>query len=172
MLHFTRLKGGYLALDPEECRSYGRSLSETYQNASPFPHIVIEDFIEPEVLKGILAEFPARDNKSYFDRDQERFKFQYQPHESPGGLTRNFFAEINSQAFLGFLEELTGFEGLISDPHFAGGGLHETIRGGHLGVHADFNVHGRLKVERMLNLLIYLNEDWDPSFGGTQSLTR
>src|SRR5438105_14855860 len=108
MLHFTQLNGGYLALDAEECRAYGRSLAETYQHASPFPHIVIDEFLEPEVLKSVLAEFPASENKSYFDREQERFKFQYQPHESPAGLTRNLFAELNSQAFLGFLEELTG----------------------------------------------------------------
>jgi 2OG-Fe(II) oxygenase superfamily len=170
MLHFTQLKGGYLALDPEECRSYGRSLAASYQNASPFPHIVIDDFIDPDVLKAVLAEFPANENKNYFDREQERFKFQYQPHESNAGLTRNLFAELNGQAFLGFLEELTGFDGLLSDPYFEGGGLHETLRGGHLGVHADFNVHGRLKVERKLNLLIYLNEDWEDYFGGQLEL--
>ena len=170
MLHFTRLKGSYLALDPGECRSYGRTLAEKYQSATPFPHIVIDGFIEPDILKEVLAEFPASEDKSCFDREQERLKFQYQPHESPAGLTRNLFAELNSQAFLGFLEELTGFDGLISDPYFEGGGLHETKHGGHLGVHADFNIHGRLKVERKLNLLIYLNEDWEPSFGGQLEL--
>jgi hypothetical protein len=73
---------------------------------------------------------------------------------------------LNSQAFLGFLEEMTGFHGLLSDPYFEGGGLHETKRGGHLGVHADFNVHERLKLERKLNLLVYLNEDWEDDYGG------
>jgi hypothetical protein len=85
---------------------------------------------------------------------------------------RNLFAELNSQAFLGFLEELTGIKGLIADPHFEGGGLHETKRGGHLGVHADFNVHDQLKVERRLNLLVYLNEDWDDEYGGQLELWK
>jgi hypothetical protein len=131
---------------------------------------VLDDFIDEDALRGILGEFPDSGDKSYFDRDQERLKFQYQPHESSAGVTRNLFAELNSQAFLGFLEELTGIDGLISDPHFEGGGLHETKRGGHLGIHADFNIHGKLKVERKLNLLIYLNEDWDPDFGGQLEL--
>jgi len=170
MLRFTHLKGGYLALDPEQCRSFGRSLAETYQNAAPFPHVVIDDFIKPYVLKQVLEEFRASENKKYFDRDQERLKFQYQPHETAAAITRNLFAELNSQAFLGFLEELTRLDGLISDPHFEGGGLHETKRGGHLGVHADFNIHGLLKIERKLNLLVYLNEDWDPEFGGQLEL--
>jgi Rps23 Pro-64 3,4-dihydroxylase Tpa1-like proline 4-hydroxylase len=83
---------------------------------------------------------------------------------------RNLFAELNSQAFLGFLEELTGYKGLISDPYFDGGGLHETKRGGHLGVHADFNIHRRLNIERKLNLLVYLNEDWEDDYGGQLEL--
>jgi hypothetical protein len=118
----------------------------------------------------VLAQFPSNEGKEFFDRDQERFKFQYQPHESPSGLVRNLFAELNSQAFLGFLEEMTGIDGLISDPYFDGGGLHETKRGGHLGVHADFNVHERLKIERKLNLLVYLNEDWEDEYGGQLEL--
>ena len=169
MLHFARING-YLALDPDECRELGRSLAEKYRNASPFPHIVMDDFLDREVLRGVLADFPSSGDKEFFDRDQERFKFQYQPHESSSGLVRNLFAELNSQAFLGFLEELTGFRGLISDPYFDGGGLHETKRGGHLGVHADFNIHQRLNVERKLNLLVYLNDEWDDDYGGQLEL--
>src|SRR5438067_2024784 len=169
MLQLAQING-YLALDPEQCRQFGCSLSERYRGASPFPHIVIDDFIDSNVLRTLLADFPSSDQKEFFDRDQERFKFQYQPQEVPSGLIRNLFAEFNSQAFLGFLEALTGIEGLISDPYFEGGGLHETKRGGHLGIHADFNVHGRLKLERRINLLVYLNEDWADSYGGELEL--
>jgi Rps23 Pro-64 3,4-dihydroxylase Tpa1-like proline 4-hydroxylase len=169
MLHLTPINN-YLALDPRQCRELGRSLSDRYQNAEPFPHIVLDDFVDAEVLRKVLAEFPSSEEKDFFDRDQERLKFQYQPQDISSGLIRNLFAELNSQAFLAFLEELTGIEGLISDPHFEGGGLHETKRGGHLGVHADFNIHSHLKVERRLNLLIYLNEEWDQEFGGQLEL--
>ena len=169
MLHFARIND-YLSLEPTECREFGRSLAQRYQGAAPFPHIVIDDFIDPAVLQEVLAEFPSSDEKQFFDRDQERFKFQYQPLEVSSGLTRNLFAELNSQAFLGFLEELTGIRGLVSDPYFEGGGLHETKRGGHLGVHADFNIHSKLRLERKINLLIYLNQDWTPDFGGQLEL--
>lgn len=169
MLHMKPVDG-YVALDTEECRAYGRSLAAKYQGAAPFPHIVIDDFLDKDLLKRVLADFPSSDSRQYFDRDQERLKFQFQPHEISSGLVRNIFAELNSQAFLGFLEELTGLKGLLPDPYFEGGGLHETKRGGHLGVHADFNGHDRLKVERKLNLLVYLNEDWQPAYGGQLEL--
>jgi 2OG-Fe(II) oxygenase superfamily len=169
MLHMKAFNG-YLSLDSEECRALGRSLSDQYRSAEPFPHIVIDGLLDPDVLRRVLAEFPSSNDKVFFDRDQERFKFQYPPQEISSGLIRNLFAELNSEAFLGFLEELTGIAGLISDPYYDGGGLHETKRGGHLGIHADFNVHGRLKVERRLNLLVYLNEDWDDEYGGQLEL--
>lgn len=169
MLHMARISD-YLALDADECRALGRSLSERYRIAAPFPHIIIDDFIDEDVLGRVIAGFPPNEHKSYFDRDQERLKFQFNPQEVSSGLVRNLFAELNGEAFLGFLEEMTGIEGLISDPYFEGGGLHETKRGGHLGVHADFNIHGRLKVERKLNLLVYLNRDWSPEYGGQLEL--
>ena len=161
---------GYFAFDANECREYGRSLATQYQSASPFPHVVIDNFLPAEVLKTVLVDFPSNEGRAFFDRDQERFKFQISPLECTSPVVRNLFAELNGEAFLIFLEELTGIDGLLSDPYFVGGGLHETKRGGHLGIHADFNIHGKLHVERKLNLLIYLNEDWDPSFGGDLEL--
>lgn len=169
MLHANRI-GGYLTLDESECVQFGRSMAERYRSASPFPHIVIDDFLESDLLRHVLEDFPSSDGKTFFDRDQERLKFQYAPEEVRSGFVRNLFAELNSRAFLRFLEELTGIEGLIADPYFEGGGLHETKRGGHLGIHADFNVHGRLKLERRLNLLVYLNENWSEEFGGELEL--
>ena len=159
-----------MAFDEAECLQFGRSFSERYRSASPFPHIVVDNFLEPDVLRTILEEFPSSEDKAFFDRDQERLKFQYQPHETSSGLIRSLFAELNGQNFLRFLEELTGIEGLISDPYYEGGGMHETKRGGHLGIHADFNVHSRLKLERRLNLLVYLNEDWEDDYGGELEL--
>lgn len=162
--------GGYLAFNEQECRSAGARLNARYVNARPFPHIVLDDFLDAGMLRQVAKSYPGSEGKSYFDRDQERLKFQYVPQESGDPLTRNIFAELNSRAFLGFLEELTSINGLISDPHFLGGGLHETKRGGHLGVHADFNIHPDLRLDRRLNLLVYLNEDWDDEYGGALEL--
>lgn len=162
--------GGFLSFDEQACIAAGKRLSEAYQSASPFPHAVIDDFLDRGLLRDIAKGYPNLENQPFFDRDQERFKYQIHPQESRNGLVKNLLAELNSQAFLGFLGALTGIDGLIADPYFLGGGLHETRRGGHLGVHADFNIHQRMKLERRLNLLIYLNEDWQPQYGGDLEL--
>ncbi|MFC3529722.1 2OG-Fe(II) oxygenase [Paracoccus mangrovi] len=62
---------------------------------------------------------------------------------------------------------MTGIKGLIPDPYFAGGGVHVVGNGGHLDIHADFNHNAILNLERRLNVLIYLNKDWEEAFGGS-----
>jgi Rps23 Pro-64 3,4-dihydroxylase Tpa1-like proline 4-hydroxylase len=87
-----------------------------------------------------------------------------------GPSTRNLLAQLNGPAFIDFLQELTGITGLVPDPHLFGGGLHQIEPGGYLEVHADFNLHPVTRLERRLNLLIYLNKDWQESWGGALEL--
>ncbi|MEZ0496451.1 2OG-Fe(II) oxygenase [Sphingomonas sp. IW22] len=169
VLNFTDL-GGYQSLDLDQCRAAGRSLAEDYRNAAPYPHIVLDDFIDPALLRQVVREFPDNRERASFARDQERLKHQVRPDECPGPATRALFAELNGTAFVTFLSELTGIGGLISDPYFAGAGLHETRSGGHLSIHADFPRHEITGLDRRLNLLIYLNEDWHEEYGGALEL--
>lgn len=169
VLNFSDL-GGYRCLDVGQCREAGRRLAQEYRSNDPFPHIVVDELLDPALLRQIVDEFPDNSDRSCFFRDQERLKFQVRPDECKGALTRILFAELNSAAFLTFLAEMTGIEGLVPDPYFAGAGLHETRNGGHLGIHADFPCHEVMHLDRRLNLLVYLNEDWQEDYGGALEL--
>jgi len=158
--------GGYLHFDRDQCVAEGEKRAAEYQNAKPFPHIMMEDFLDKDALRALVAEFPDRDGRTYFDRAQERLKYQFDPNTVESFRVRNLLNELNGEPFLAFLSAMTGIEGLISDPYFAGGGLHETLSGGHLSIHADFNIHKEMNVQRRLNLLIYLNDDWPEEYGG------
>jgi Rps23 Pro-64 3,4-dihydroxylase Tpa1-like proline 4-hydroxylase len=162
--------GGMPMFDLDQCLAAGTARASAYQQASPFPHIVMDEFLDRAMLRALASEFPERSSNSMaFDRDQERFKYQFQPSKAGPGL-QYLLSQLNSGAFLAFLEAMTGIRGLIPDPYFEGGGLHETLSGGHLSVHADFNIHSKMKVERRLNLLIYLNDDWPADYGGNLEL--
>src|SRR3954467_2970131 len=145
--------------------------AEAYRQAEPFPHVVLDGVFEPELLKQILVEFDAMDRGKWHssDKDLER-KWGTEDIQHFGPTIRAFINQLNGGLFLSFLEKLTGIQGLISDPHLRGGGLHEIRRDGALGVHADFNLYPRLNIWRRLNLLLYLNDDWDAAWGGELEL--
>jgi Rps23 Pro-64 3,4-dihydroxylase Tpa1-like proline 4-hydroxylase len=149
--------------------SFGQSGGEFHQQyiaAKPFPHIVLDDFMDEELANSCLREFPERPSSlREYARKQENKKLEYNPEILSPSL-RSLFHAFNSAPFIQFLQNMTGIKGLIPDPYFAGGGLHEVANGGHLSIHADFNHHTELDLERRINVLIYLNRDWKDEYGG------
>ena len=151
-----------------------KSVSDIYQSASPFPHIVMDDFIKLDVLEKVLKEFPdlAMHDESaikFNNANEIKFAGKGMGILSPAALYLTSY--LNSDLFLNYLNTMTGIqEPLISDPYLAGGGYHEIKRGGLLKVHADFNNHPKLTLDRRLNLLVYLNKDWSDDWGGKLQL--
>lgn len=132
---------------------------------------MFDDFLPEDVLDEILTEFPKPQQADWyaFDSPTER-KLATKDDSTMGPATRRLLGELNSAAFIDFLERLTGIDALVPDPHFVGGGLHQIEPGGHLKVHADFNRHPRTRLERRLNVLVYLNRDWRDEYGGALEL--
>lgn len=140
-----------------------------YQTAKPFPHIFFDDFLPAAVADEAAREFPAAEAdiwQRFEQRGLQYLKLACEDEQKLPPAIRDILCALNSATFLTFLERLTGIEHLIPDPYFHGGGLHQTLPGGHLDVHLDFNLHHRMCVYRRLNLLIYLNRDWQESYGG------
>lgn len=161
-----------LKLDPKQARAIGEQLSAEYCFAEPFPHIVLENFLPEPVARMALEHFPTETLKS-----DVKFEIGYAGHhkrqilpEDCDGEVRALFAFFNSQPMIEFLEGLTAIQGLIPDPFFMGGGFHETTRGGKLGIHADFRINDKLHLHRRLNIIIYLNENWQEEWGGQLEL--
>ena len=156
-----------LQLDPEIAKTVGKNASESYRGKQPYPYGGFDDFLPAEVLDHVLEELQTLpEAETTFNRPQEKLKTSYVPERLPT-YTRNLFYVLNSRPFVQFLENMTGIKGLIPDPYFAGGGVHVVGNGGHLDIHADFNHNAILNLERRLNVLIYLNKDWEKDFGGS-----
>ncbi|KAK3582261.1 hypothetical protein CHS0354_023800 [Potamilus streckersoni] len=84
-----------------------------------------------------------------------------------GDYSKRMFHFLNSEPFLLFLQKMTGIkEILVPDPYFVGGGFHQIKSGGFLKIHVDFHKHIKLNLDRRLNVLVYLNEDWKEEYGG------
>ena len=139
----------------------------TYQTADPFPHIVLDELFGRVIVK-MVAEEVSQMELNALHKSDSKFEVKLSTDDAAlfGPCTAKLLYSLNSGPFLAFLEWLTGIDGLIADPHLSGGGVHIIRRGGKLGIHADFNHHKRLKVFRRLNLLLYLNREWDEAWGG------
>jgi Rps23 Pro-64 3,4-dihydroxylase Tpa1-like proline 4-hydroxylase len=141
--------------------------AEEYRTNAPFPNIYFDDFLPANVAEAALRDFPEPKQLrwSEFD-DQNQAKLAFDIAERLPASIREVLYFFNSRFMLDFLEELSGIDGLIPDPYFMGGGLHQIKPGGFLEVHADFNRHGKLKLDRRLNVLLYLNQNWKEEYGG------
>lgn len=150
-----------------EFADLGKQHQEEYLEAAPFPNTTFDNLFNPDVLHAVLEEFPDLRGKpdQNFNTPNEVKRASVGEYRF-GPQTRGFLHFLNSQPFLDFLSNLTGIEGLMPDPYFEGGGCHEIMPGGYLKIHADFNKHRRTKLDRRLNVLIYLNEDWEEEYGG------
>tara|TARA_E500000305_G_C4024213_1_gene240769 strand:+ start:1563 stop:2414 length:852 start_codon:yes stop_codon:yes gene_type:complete len=156
---------GFFEFDRAQAKRIGEGLADAYRNADPFAHIALDNFIDAEVLREVDRQFP-RPEKGRFDDAYSHLKTGYVLDKIRSPYIQDLLSALNSAAFLNFLEKMTGIKGLVSDPRFTGGGLHETRRGGHLSVHADFNFHPVTKLRRRINLILFLNEGWNADWGG------
>ena len=145
-----------------------RALREQYQTVDPSPHIALDGLFDEADLQRIVHEFPKPEETKWmrFDSPLEKKLGFYHEHSTISPFIRSFLDAMNGFEMLLFLEALTGIEGLIPDPYFGGGGLHQIEPGGFLKIHADFNVHPKLKLDRRLNMLVYLNDGWREEWGG------
>jgi hypothetical protein len=158
-------------LDPQQLSTIAGENRHAYAAAKPFPHAVFDNFFDEAVLDAVLAEFPPPAAQGWvrFESENER-KLATQEVSDIGPQTLALLTELNSAPFLDFLCELTGISGLVADPYFRGGGMHQIVRGGHLNIHVDFNKDARTGLDRRLNVLLYLNRDWQPEWGGALEL--
>ena len=140
------------------------------QEASPFPHAVIDNLFDDKLLEAVMESFNRAEVEQKLNNTAKstELKFSSGRGDQAQNITcKSFLRFLNSTEFIDFIQSLTGIrESLIPDPHFIGGGLHLIKKGGYLKVHADFAKHIETDLDRRVNLLIYLNQDWDDSYGG------
>ena len=162
----TNVEESFLPLEKMK-QLVDKGVHDQYMTAEPYPSIVFDDFFDEAVIAKALAVFP--DEKSIewkrFNSSKE-LKLASSVEENIPLYIRQLIYHMNSSLFLNFLSELTGIKNLIPDPYLEGGGLHQIMPGGKLGIHSDFNKHTKLKLDRRINVLLYLNRDWKEEYGG------
>lgn len=146
-------------------------LATAFALRDPFRHVVIDDFLAPACATGLLATFPA------FERGNARNEAGALGGKSTVERIRALGAPyarlddlVKSREFLDLIGRITGIAELLYDPFYFGGGTHENRAGQELDPHVDFNHYPFERWNRRLNLIVYLNHEWDDAWGGALEL--
>ena len=140
--------------------------ADAFTSAKPFPHLIIDDFIEKSIAETLSAEFPNIDDGTLFNYSN--------PLEKKSALndwnrfpatTYKFFEFLCSEPVVSRLSQLLGIR-LYPDFGLHGGGWHMHPDGGKLNPHLDYSIHPKLGLQRRINLIIYLSQGWETAYGG------
>lgn len=160
--------------DGADFAAHQAAQAEAYRTADPFPHIVIDGLFDAATLREVTAEVPSPlTEEGLFHLEVKHLqenKFAFRDVARMGPKSLRLIHYLSAKPFVEYLSTVTGIPGLVPDPYLWGAGFHQILRGGRLAVHADFNTHPQMKLYRRLNVLVYLNEDWDPAWGGDLEL--
>lgn len=144
---------------------------EEFQAGQPFKHVCIDNFFTNSAAEASLRDFPPFDREfAIGDNGDYGGKAVVSDIQQISPFYATLYDYLMSREFLDAMSAITGIEELCSDPSLYGGGTHENLNGQMLDVHVDFNFQITGGLHRRANLLLYLNREWDPAWGGAIEL--
>ena len=162
MINYKNLTGNILSTSFDVVEA-----KDNFLKSRPFHHVVIDNFFNANLAAKLATEFPDFDSPTWYRYENAiENKRAMNAWDMFPPATYKTFAYLNSREFISILEQMTGIAGLLPDIGLHGGGWHAHANGGKLNIHLDYAIHPKLELERRLNLIVYLTEDWKPSWGG------
>jgi 2OG-Fe(II) oxygenase superfamily len=159
------------ALNPDRLAELADEGASEYRTATPFPHLVFDDILPEALLDELVADFPSVDDPGWRSHEAAvQRKQQWADANRLPPVAASVVALFHAAPFLTFLERLTGTDGLIGDPHCHHGGLHQSVSGGFLKIHTDVSLQPALRLQRRVNVIVFLNRDWAPEWSGELEL--
>jgi 2OG-Fe(II) oxygenase superfamily len=133
----------------------------------------MEPFLEPEFCNKLIAEFPRFDARyARNELGEAGGKAAIAELARIGPAYASFDRLMRDRDSLSLMARMTDIPDLLYDPEYLGGGTHENLDGQELDPHVDFNYHPTRGLHRRLNLILFLNEEWDAGWGGCLELLR
>ena len=149
-----------------------KNAATEWRDAKPFPHFQVENFFDPNIAKQLEAEMPDFDSDVWYEYGNAiEVKKACNNWNAFPSVTYRAFSFLNSNEFVSLLgKTLFKKDILSSDFGLNGGGWHIHGRGGKLNTHLDYSLHPKTMQQRKLNIIVYLNSNWEDSWGGALGL--
>ncbi len=147
------------------------TLAAAYRTAKPYPHLILDDFLDPKLLDAVVAEMPSLNRENWVhEQDETLIKYNLRSAVDLGPAGYRLVSFLHSAGFLYLLSELTGIADLLPDPYLQGSGYHIMPKGGFFQIHADRNTAYSTGLTRRLAFITYLNKSWRHEYGGQLEL--
>jgi Rps23 Pro-64 3,4-dihydroxylase Tpa1-like proline 4-hydroxylase len=149
-------------------------LGQSFQKATPFPYVVIDEFFRPEVVEEISNAFErvqtAKDPgwMKYFNPIEIKFANNNLGTMAP--IMVRALRALNAPTMIKYIQQISGIGELQADEYLHGGGLHSYPSGALLRMHVDYSIHPLSGKERRLNLIAFVNKDWKAGWNGELEL--
>lgn len=142
-------------------------LNQQFLAGLPDPMISLDNFLPVIDAEKMFVESQCIPDQYWkeFTRNGSYMREFTDLENMPEGL--KLVSTLHSSMFLKWLEDITGIDGLIPDPHIVGGGYSKSYNGDSLKIHSDFNWNDKLRLHRALSFIVYLTPKWDPAWGGS-----
>ena len=145
-----------------------------YINEKPFPHIVIDNFLNDDIIKETMKfskslKLENCNNSRLPPNKTTQYKYAYDDIKNFPDEIKELFVFLNSGEFIQEIEKMTGIYGLVvGNNSLQGAGFHKITNNGFLNLHTDFNNYDDKigSLDRRVNLLIYLNPEWKDVYKG------
>lgn len=146
------------------------ALGKNFRDSSPFNHLILDDFLGHEDAIQIASEFPEFEDPAWYSYNNPlEIKKASNNWNIFKKKTYQFFYHVLSPQFTEKLSTILGVK-LYPDVGLHGGGFHTHKAGGKLNPHLDYSIHPKLGLQRRVNLIIYINPNWKPEYGGAFGL--
>lgn len=150
----------------EKLERNAENLAEQFQKAAPQRHVVLDNFLLPDIALEASSKFPRLSEMDQL-RDFRQDKAQDPAIAKFNPIFGNIiFEHLHSPRFVKFMSQLTGIQTLHADPHLYAAGLAQGGDKSFLNVHIDNSSHPVQPWYRRVNILVYLNPNWTEEKGG------
>lgn len=146
------------------------TLKYSFLNAKPFEHIIIPNFLDEDYANKISEKFPTDYSNWYEYCNPLEVKYAFDDINSLDEDIKKFFYILSTDEMISKITNISSIDGLTYDSYLHGAGLHAHPRYGRLNMHLDYEKHPLSGLQRRLNVILYLNKDWDPSWNGATEL--